>query len=179
MKTSSIINMDKVAGELFYDGVDVLANIGIAAVVFLSFLLASVVAKKVILKLAAHKYVKQEAIFHLLAKVCKAAIIILGAVTAMGTAGLNVGALVASLGLTGFALGFAFKDFLSNILAGVMILVYQPFRQGDFIKISGYEGTIQSIDLRYTVLVGEGLKVLVPNSKLLSSMVTVKEKAGN
>ena len=55
----------------------------------------------------------------------------------LGTLGINVSALVAGLGLTGFALGFAFRDALSNVLAGVMILLYHPFHRGDCANITG------------------------------------------
>jgi small-conductance mechanosensitive channel len=80
---------------------------------------------------------------------------------------------VAGLGLTGFALGFALKDSISNLLSGVLILLYRPFQTGNRIRISGYEGTVISIDLRYTELESDGNKVLIPNSKLFTDPVTV------
>jgi small-conductance mechanosensitive channel len=98
---------------------------------------------------------------------------IFGFVTALGTLGINVSALVAGLGLTGFALGFALKDTISNLLSGVLILLYRPFVMGNRIKISGYEGIVISIDLRYTELDAEGNKVLIPNSKLFTDPITV------
>jgi len=98
---------------------------------------------------------------------------IFGFVTALGTLGINVSALVAGLGLTGFALGFALKDTISNLLSGVLILLYRPFEIGNRIRISGYEGIVISIDLRYTELDSEGDKVLIPNSKLFTDPVTV------
>jgi small-conductance mechanosensitive channel len=84
-----------------------------------------------------------------------------------------VSALVAGLGLTGFALGFALKDTISNLLSGVLILLYRPFKIGNRIKISGYEGIVVSIDLRYTELDAEGYKILIPNSKLFTDPITV------
>ena len=51
-----------------------------------------------------------------------------------GTVGVDVSALVAGLGLAGFAIGFALRDAVSNTLAGVLVLMYQPFRVGDDIK---------------------------------------------
>ncbi len=96
-----------------------------------------------------------------------------GFVTVLGTLGINVSALVAGLGLTGFALGFALKDTISNLLSGVLILLYRPFEIGNSIKISGYEGIVISIDLRYTELDSEGNKVLIPNSKLFTDPITV------
>jgi len=100
-------------------------------------------------------------------------LIIFGVVTALGTLGINVSALVAGLGLTGFALGFALKDIISNFLSGILILLYRPFGIGNRIVISGFDGIVVSIDLRYTVLESEGKKVLIPNSKLFTDPITV------
>ena len=80
---------------------------------------------------------------------------------------------MAGLGLTGFALGFALKDTISNLLSGILILLYQPFKIGNTIKVSGYEGDVVSIDLRYTELNSEGNKILIPNSKLFTDPITV------
>ena len=80
---------------------------------------------------------------------------------------------MAGLGLTGFALGFALKDTISNLLAGVLILLYRPFVIGDRLIASGYEGTVVSIDLRYTQLEGDGNRILIPNSKLFTDPITV------
>ncbi len=99
--------------------------------------------------------------------------IIFGLVTALGTMGVNVGALIAGLGLSGFALGFAFKDALSNLLAGISILLYRPFRRGDHISVTGVEGTVVQIDLRYTILDGGDKRILVPNSNLFVNTVTI------
>lgn len=64
--------------------------------------------------------------------------------------------ILSKLYLTGFALGFALKDTISNLLAGVLILLYHPFEIGNRITISSYEGIVDSIDLRYTELKNEG-----------------------
>ncbi|MGQ0645907.1 MAG: mechanosensitive ion channel family protein [Elusimicrobiota bacterium] len=102
---------------------------------------------------------------------------ILGVVSGLGTAGVNVSALVAGLGLTGFALGFALKDAISNLLAGCMILVYRPFRRGDRIAVTGLEGRVSNVDLRYTSLDAEGKRFLIPNALLLNNAITVSRPA--
>ena len=104
--------------------------------------------------------------------------LIFGAITALGTAGINVSALVAGLGLTGFALGFAFRDILSNLLAGILIVIFAPFQQQDRISVAGLEGTVINIDLRYTTLQAEGKKILIPNSTLFTNAITVMEIEG-
>ncbi len=109
----------------------------------------------------------------LLARAAGITLLVFGFITAFGTVGINVSALVAGLGLTGFALGFALKDTISNLLSGVLILLYRPFVTGDRIRLSGYEGIVVSIDLRYTELDAEGTKILIPNSKMFTDLITV------
>ena len=149
----------------------------LAAVLFiiiLFFILAKFV-KRIILKISA----KLELDPHLttfFAQASRIMFILFGLVTALGTAGINVSALVAGLGLTGFALGFAFKDTISNILSGVLILLYRPFNINDKIKVAGFEGKVISVDLRYTKLDSEEGTVLIPNSKCFTDPVVVYSK---
>lgn len=110
------------------------------------------------------------------AKASRIVFILFGIVTALGTVGINVSALVAGLGLTGFALGFAFKDTISNLLSGVLILLYRPFNIDDKIKVAGFEGKVISVDLRYTKLDSEEGTVLIPNSKCFTDPVVVFSK---
>ena len=87
--------------------------------------------------------------------------------------------MIAGLGLTGFALGFALRDAVSNLIAGALILLYQPFGYGDKITVGGSSGTVVRINFRYTVLeaVG-GTIILVPNSSMFSNSVKVESGPG-
>ena len=145
--------------------------IGVVAILVVFFTLAKTI-KRIIAKTAGRLKLDRN-LTSLLARTCSITLIIFGFITALGTLGVNVSALVAGLGLTGFALGFALKDTISNLLSGVLILLYRPFEIGNRIKISGYEGTVISIDLRYTELGSDGNKILMPNSKLFTDPVTV------
>ena len=149
-----------------------LPRVGGSVVVFLVFLILARILRGIITK-ASDRMKLDKRIAALLARTSSVTLIILGFVTALGTLGINVSALVAGLGLTGFALGFALKDTISNVLSGVLILLYRPFEVGNRIKISGYEGIVVSIDLRYTELEGEGSKILIPNSKSFTDPITV------
>lgn len=116
-------------------------------------------------------------LMRLLARAVHGTLVVVGAVTALGTLGLDVTALVAGLGLTGFALGFALRDIISNTLAGVLILLFRPFHRGDHISVAGAEGVVADIDLRYTTLVvDEGTRVLVPNSTLFTNAIRVERR---
>jgi len=111
----------------------------------------------------------------LVIRVLKWTVIIIGGITALGTFGINVQALVAGLGLTGFALGLAFKDFLSNTIAGILIIIHRPFKLGDTIKVSSFEGKVIDINLRYTVLEIEDKKIFIPNSQAMTTALIVRK----
>ena len=113
---------------------------------------------------------------NVIASIIKNFIVIIGLLTALGTIGINVSAIVAGLGLTGFAFGFAFKDMLSNFISGVMIFIYQPFKLGDIIAVDGKDGKVIDINLRYVTLSNEKSRILVPNSLLVSITLEVQNK---
>jgi small-conductance mechanosensitive channel len=115
-------------------------------------------------------------ILNLLARIIRIIMIVLGFVSALGTLGMNVMPIVTGLGLTGFALGFAFKDILSNTLAGVMIILYRPFSRGDVIAVAGYQGTVIRIDLRYTTIDTDSKYFLIPNTVLLTNAITIFDR---
>ncbi|MCK5386670.1 MAG: mechanosensitive ion channel [Gammaproteobacteria bacterium] len=149
----------------------------LAAVLFiiiLFYILAKFV-KRIIIKLA-EKLELDPHLTKFFAQASRVVFTLFGVITALGTVGINVSALVAGLGLTGFALGFAFKDTISNILSGVLILLYRPFSINDKIKVAGYEGKVISVDLRYTKLESEESIVLIPNSKCFTDPVVVFSK---
>jgi len=141
-------------------------------IVITIFVILSSMSKKIILKISTRLEL-DASLSHLFARTSRVALIIIGVITALGTIGIDVSALVAGLGLTGFALGFALKDTISNLLSGVLILLYRPFKVGDTIKISGNEGKVIAIDLRYTRLEADDSNTLIPNSKLFTDPVTV------
>jgi small-conductance mechanosensitive channel len=113
----------------------------------------------------------------LLARAARVALFAVGAVTALGTVGIDVKALVTGLGLTGFALGFALRDIISNALAGVLVLLYHPFHHGDRVEVAGTNGVVSEIDLRYTTLtVDDHTRVLVPNATLFTNSIRVERR---
>ena len=88
---------------------------------------------------------------------------------------LSLGDLVAGLGVSSVAIGFAFKDILQNWLAGMLILLRQPFEIGDQISVSGFEGTVEEIETRATIIrTYSNEKVVIPNSQIYTSALEVK-----
>lgn len=89
--------------------------------------------------------------------------------------GLSLGDLIATLGLSSVAIGFAFQDIFKNFLAGILILVQEPFRIDDQIIVNSYEGTVERIDIRTTKLrTYNGERVILPNSEVFTSAVRVR-----
>ncbi len=89
--------------------------------------------------------------------------------------GLNAGDLVAVLGLSSVAVGFAFKDIFENFLAGILILIQRPFVIDDQICVAGYEGIVENINIRSTSLkTFDSERVIIPNSTIYSSEVQVR-----
>ncbi len=171
----SELDMAHLAHDLWVQAIELGLNLSLGILVFLIFLLGSTFIPKMLLKISGKVDESNRHVYHILGRTLRLVILIIGAVTGLGTAGINVSALIASLGLTGFALGFALKDSVSNVLAGFMILFYKPFKIGDDVNISGKDGVVFSIDLRYTTLKSTGQRVLVPNSSMLSSVVIIRE----
>ncbi|WP_299593822.1 mechanosensitive ion channel family protein [uncultured Microbulbifer sp.] len=88
---------------------------------------------------------------------------------------LKPGDLIAGLGVGSVAIGFAFKDILQNWLAGLLILVRQPFEIGDQIKVADFEGTVHRIETRATLIdTYDGQRVVMPNSDIYTNAVLVK-----
>ena len=141
-------------------------------VVFAFFLLAGQISKWIFIRIGKSNNPSTFKIYKLMGATSNIVLIIMGIVTALGTLGIDVSAIVASLGLTGFAIGFAFKDALSNYLAGIMVILYRPYDIGDNVNIIGCEGKITEIDLRYTTIENEGEIHMVPNSVCLSKTIT-------
>ncbi|PZD75093.1 Small-conductance mechanosensitive channel [Acaryochloris thomasi RCC1774] len=97
---------------------------------------------------------------------------IVGLVIALGVLGLDFGALLGALGLTSVAIGFSLKDVLSNYISGVILLAARPFRLGDQVVISDYEGTITQIQLRATTMkTYDGRMVYIPNQEVFGASI--------
>lgn len=106
----------------------------------------------------------------------------IGLLIALAYGGVEVSAIITSLGLLGFAIGFALKDTVSNLISGIMIMLYSPFERGDIIEFGGYQGKVQWIDMKYTTLCNiVGMEdddiILIPNQSLFQRTIIVREKA--
>ncbi|MBQ3289171.1 MAG: mechanosensitive ion channel family protein [Kiritimatiellae bacterium] len=94
-------------------------------------------------------------------------------VTVLGMLGVNIGPIVAGLGVTGFILGFAFQESLGNLASGLMIAINQPFKIGDYVIVAGLEGSVKQVDMMATVLsTADNKKVVIPNKSAWGGPIT-------
>ena len=164
--------MDEVRHEFVAQALAWAPTVGVAIGLLVLFAVLARVAHFAVLRVVRRRRA-HVALGELLAGVAHVSLNALGVITALGTLGVNITGIVAGLGLTGFALGFALKDSISNLLAGMMILLYRPFEVGDRIDVSGLAGTVVHVDLRYTELDNDRERVLVPNSRMLTDPIRV------
>ena len=149
-------------------------NIISSIIILFIFLIISKVVKRAIERIFNSKK-SNNAISKVLSNIVKNIIVIVGIITALGTLGVDVSAIVAGLGLTGFAFGFAFKDMLSNFISGVIVFIYEPFKLGDSVEIEKKVGRVIDINLRYVTLETDTENILVPNSICVSKVVVVNK----
>lgn len=143
-------------------------------IILIVFWVVAFIVKHCIVRAANHSKTRLY-LYRLIGSLAMVLILFAGLITALGTIGINVGALVASLGVTGFGLSFAMKDTISNLMAGFLVLFYQPFKSGDYISVQSVEGKVVDVNLRYTVIKSPEKHVFVPNSVILGNPLTVKE----
>lgn len=149
-----------------------------AIVIFLAFYVSAKLTQSIIHKMVRKTHMDQHIVINLLGTTVKISIICVGLITSFGTVGINVSALVASLGLTGFGLSFALKDTLSSAISGIMILLYRPFSVGDQIHIASHSGTVLKIDLRYVTLkTDDAQQVLVPNALVFKQSIVLLDQS--
>ncbi|MGB3462725.1 MAG: mechanosensitive ion channel domain-containing protein [Rhodanobacter lindaniclasticus] len=100
-------------------------------------------------------------------------------VMALTKAGVPSAPLVAALGAGGLAIGLALQGSLSNLAWGVLLVVFRPFRVGDYVSAGGTEGTVQSINLMHTLLVlPDNREATLPNAKIGSDVIVNFNRRG-
>jgi small conductance mechanosensitive channel len=106
------------------------------------------------------------------ASITRYLVVVLGAVAALQQLGVQTTSVLAVLGAASIAIGLALQGALSNVAAGVMILVFRPYRIGDLIETAGKLGVVRSLDLFVTELATpDNLRVVVPNGKVFGDVI--------
>ena len=152
-----------------------LPNLVLALIVFAIFFCFGREIKRVVRRVTRHHHQARN-LGLVLGRLAQSAIVLVGLFIALSIVipTLKAGDLVQLLGISGVAIGFAFRDILQNFLAGILILLTEPFRIDDQIVFKNFEGTVENIETRATTIrTYDGRRIVIPNAELFTNAVTV------
>jgi small conductance mechanosensitive channel len=105
-------------------------------------------------------------------RVLSITVIAMASLIALERLNFDVKSFVAGLGITGIILGFGFKDVLSNLAAGLLLLIYRPFRAGHVIEVEGTQGSVEELTIvNMQMTTTDGVRVIMPNSKVWGAKI--------
>ncbi len=113
------------------------------------------------------------AVVSFIASIIYAAVLIAFALIALSHLGIQTASFIAILGAAGLAVALALQGSLSNFASGVLIIVFRPFKAGDFVEVAGISGVIERIDIFQTIFkTADNKKIIVPNSQITGGAIT-------
>jgi small conductance mechanosensitive channel len=107
-------------------------------------------------------------------------VLIVGLIAVLAQLGVQTTSVLAVLGAASLAVGLALQGALSNVAAGVMLLILRPYRVNDLVEISGRQGRVRSLDLFTTELTSpDGLRLILPNAKVFGDLIVNYNASGH
>jgi small conductance mechanosensitive channel len=114
-----------------------------------------------------------DTLFTFLGSITRYAVLTFAGLFILNTFGIQTTSIIAVLGAAGLAIGLALQGTLSNVAAGVMIILFRPFKLGNFITVDGVSGSVQDINLNFIELkTYDGLQIIVPNARVWGNVMT-------
>ncbi|MEW9918214.1 mechanosensitive ion channel family protein [Marimonas sp. MJW-29] len=114
-----------------------------------------------------------EMLFDFLASIVRYVVLGFTILFVLNTFGVRTTSVVAVIGAAGLAIGLALQGTLSNVAAGVMLILFRPIKTGDFVEVAGQMGTVKNINLNFTELADmSNVQVIVPNSEVWGNIIT-------
>ena len=119
------------------------------------------------------KFDSSQLLQNFLGSIVHKTIMLLGIIIALSQLGIEIGPLLAGMGVMGFVVGFALQDSLSNFASGLMILIYRPFDVDDFVDVAGISGKVDQMNLvSTTILTFDRKRMIIPNTKIWGDIIT-------
>ena len=147
-----------------------IGTVKVILVLFVTWIIAGIVAR--IVTRALDKAKLDETLSKFFSKLTRWTILLLGLLACLSIFGVETTSFAAVIGAAGLAIGLAFQGTLSNFASGVMLLVFRPFKVGQFVKVGGEAGTVYEIDLFTTSLdTTDNRRIIIPNSAIFSSTI--------
>jgi small conductance mechanosensitive channel len=103
----------------------------------------------------------------------RTALMVVVVIAAIGALGVETTSFIAIFGAAGLAVGLALQGSLSNFASGVLIVLFRPYRVGDFVEAAGISGSVEQVQILTTILkTGDNKQIIVPNSQIMDSIIT-------
>ncbi|MGM0533170.1 MAG: mechanosensitive ion channel family protein [Campylobacterota bacterium] len=151
---------------------DWIVNIALAALIFFAGKLIARKLTDILIKMM-RKAEVDTTITSFFNSVLYGAMLVFVVLAALSQLGIETTSFIAVLGAAGLAVGLAFKDSLSNIGAGMMIIAFKPFRVGDFVVVNGEMGTVEDLTIFQTFLTTVDNKaIVIPNANVIANNIT-------
>lgn len=160
----------------FTDNQQLLIDFGIKllvaiAIIFIGKLIANLIRQGVV-KVMRHKGM-DDAIISFVGSLLYGMLFFIVLVAAVSHLGFNTSSLVAVVGAAGLAIGLALQGSLSNFASGVLLIMFKPFKSGDFVEVSGVSGIVEEILMFSTQLrTGDNKTVIIPNGSITGGTIT-------
>ena len=150
-----------------------LGNVLAATVILLAGFIAARWVKRRIVALGDTHAKLDVTLFHFLGNLARYVILAFAVLFVLNTFGVKTTSIVAAIGAAGLAIGLAMQGALSNGAAGVLIILFRPFKLGDFIDVNGEMGTVKEISLNNTVIASlSNVKVIIPNAEVWGNTIS-------
>ena len=145
---------------------------GAIAILFLGYVVSTWIQRRIVKLSKKHAHL-DNMLFEFLAQVTRYGILAFTILFVLNTFGVQTTSVVAVIGAAGLAIGLALQGTLSNVAAGVMLILFRPIKIGDFVEVSDYMGTVKRISLNFTELADlTNAQVIVPNSDVWGNAIT-------
>ena len=164
--------------EQFFNGIFIPGIVSMAwrlLAAFVILVVGTLIIKAVIKRLKNGRIAQkaEKTVHNFVVSFVKIALYVILAVLVVATLGVPMASIVAVIGSVGLAISLAVQGTLSNLAAGIMILVFKPFREGDYIETDGVGGTVTELGIFYTTLCTPDNKtVVIPNGNVTSNVLT-------
>jgi len=141
----------------------------------LIFIIGKIVVSIIIsvLKKVLRRTKMDDILLNFVTSILKTILVLFVVIASLNQLGIDTTSLIALLGAAGLAIGLALQGSLQNFAAGVMLLIFRPFKAGDFVEAGGVAGIVESISIFTTIMrTGDNKEVIVPNGTIYGGSIT-------
>ena len=146
--------------------------LGAVAILLVGWILSAWVQRRIVQLSKKNRHL-DDMLFEFLASIMRYVIMGFTVMFVLNTFGVKTTSVVAIIGAAGLAIGLALQGTLSNVAAGVMLILFRPIKIGDFVEVAGKMGTVKEISLNFTEMADvSNVQVIVPNAQVWGNIIT-------